>query len=228
MKIGFFGKLPSFGDFIYRNVAPELIQFFDNWLKQSLDVSMFQLGEHWHARYLHSPIWCFSFQAGVASPNAVTGLMMQSVDKAGRCYPFIVLCEAEQNVNMFAWSCAIDENHKKVEDFLISLLGQKDPNLEQVLEVLQSFYPESGDLNVASHPSLATYSSSEIGCFSDSVDQDFNQANEAFLEQLLALQQAKVTLWWMTGGVGIAPMYRYFSGMPPVDTFSSFLVEAGV
>ena len=59
MKIGYFGKLPGYGDFIQRNVSPEFVKQWDNWLLKSIESSRTQLGEQWRGSYFNSPIWRF-------------------------------------------------------------------------------------------------------------------------------------------------------------------------
>ncbi|GAA5217857.1 type VI secretion system-associated protein TagF [Corallincola platygyrae] len=58
-------------------------------------VSREQLNENWLEYYLSSPIWHFSFSAGVLGDNAVVGTMMPSVDGAGRHYPLSVVAQVE-------------------------------------------------------------------------------------------------------------------------------------
>lgn len=129
MKIGYFGKLPGYGDFINRNVSPALIKYWDNWILQSIDCSRGQLREHWKLKYFNSPIWRFVVSEGVYSDSSISGIMMPSVDKAGRCFPFIVVCQAESQVNSFIFARKIDELHEHAEEFVLELLEKISPIL---------------------------------------------------------------------------------------------------
>ena len=122
MKIGFFGKLPSYGDFIQRNVSPSLITIIDLWIIQSIEASRGQLKDNWQQQYFSSPIWRFVISKGLISEHCITGIMMPSVDRSGRCYPLTLICEMNQDVNPFTLARKIDAMHQEAEEFFLSLL----------------------------------------------------------------------------------------------------------
>ncbi len=47
MEVGFFGKLPSHGDFVRRRVADDFVAGWDSWLQQCLAQSRETLGDAW-------------------------------------------------------------------------------------------------------------------------------------------------------------------------------------
>lgn len=93
---GYYGKLPLRGDFIQRNVDPEFIQVWDGWLQNVITNSKEILGEHWLNYYLVSPIWRFYMRL----PNNSTycGLMLPSVDKVGRYFPFAIASQVDNTI----------------------------------------------------------------------------------------------------------------------------------
>jgi len=84
---GFFGKVPSHGDFVARRLPPGFLVPWDAWLQAGLAESRALLGEAWLPLYLNSPVWRFAFDAGVCGPQAWAGLVMPSVDRVGRYFP---------------------------------------------------------------------------------------------------------------------------------------------
>lgn len=90
MTIGFFGKVPSHGDFVGRGLPPAMHLPFDAWVQAGLRHSKADLGERWLAAWLVSPIWRFVLGAGVCGPQAWAGVMMPSMDRVGRCFPLVV------------------------------------------------------------------------------------------------------------------------------------------
>ena len=134
MKIGYFGKLPGYGDFIQRNVSPEFVKQWDNWVLKSIESSRVQLGEQWRGKYFNSPIWRFVISHKGLIEESVTGFMMPSVDKSGRCYPFTVVCQAEGLVNPFIFARETEVFHEAAEDFVLSLLDHERPDLEEIAE----------------------------------------------------------------------------------------------
>lgn len=88
---GFFGKLPSHGDFVTRRLPPGVRLCFDNWLQQGLVQSRIDLGEAWLPAWLGSPLWRFVIAAGVCGDQGWAGVMMPSHDRVGRCFPLTVM-----------------------------------------------------------------------------------------------------------------------------------------
>lgn len=90
-KAGFYGKLPGHGDFIYRDLPNHFIEVWDNWLQLFISASQEQIGEGWLDIYLTSPIWRFAFSEGVVDEQAWQGVVLPSVDRVGRYFPFSIV-----------------------------------------------------------------------------------------------------------------------------------------
>lgn len=84
---GAFGKIPSHGDFIRLDLPGSFIRAWDDWLQNGLVAARERLGDRWKDCYLSAPMWRFSLPAGMAGPQAVSGVLMPSVDRVGRQYP---------------------------------------------------------------------------------------------------------------------------------------------
>lgn len=85
---GWYGKLPFLGDFAGRRLPPSFVSTWDDWLQSVIYGGRSLLGEEWLTRYLNSPIWHFCLAPGVCGNNAWFGLLMSSVDRANRHFPF--------------------------------------------------------------------------------------------------------------------------------------------
>ncbi len=223
MKIGYFGKLPSYGDFIQRNVCPELVKHWDNWVLQSLSAAQQHLGEIWRDTYFNAPIWRFVLQQNVLSHSTVTGLIMPSVDKAGRCYPFTVICQIDAPINPFVLARKIDRLHEDAEDFVLSLLENSRPDLDEIKQVLSKTYAQLKPSDCQSANNKEPSSALELACISEIDSLDFELANESFLQLLLQQQDINISIWSMGNTDLCDPQTRYFSGLPPTDNYYSFL-----
>lgn len=89
-QTGIFGKLPAHGDFIYRNLPTRFINAWDSWLQGYVSSSQEQLGNDWLDVYLTSPIWRFALSSGVIDEKGWAGIILPSVDRVGRYFPFSV------------------------------------------------------------------------------------------------------------------------------------------
>jgi len=85
--LGFYGKIPSRGDFVRSGLPHAFIDPWDCWLQQRIAASREELGEAWTAAWLEAPIWSFALPPGICGPDSVLGLWMPSVDRVGRHFP---------------------------------------------------------------------------------------------------------------------------------------------
>ncbi len=92
---GWHGKLPALGDFASRRLDAAVIEAWDGWLAAGLLALRERDPAHWLQAYLDSPSWRFLLLPGVlpgaAGPQAWCGVLMPSVDRVGRYFPFTAL-----------------------------------------------------------------------------------------------------------------------------------------
>lgn len=85
--VGFFGKLPARGDFVRSALPREFTDPWDAWLEWAIAGTRAQMGDDWLPAFLESPVWRFALPAGLCGSRGVLGLMLPSVDRAGRYFP---------------------------------------------------------------------------------------------------------------------------------------------
>jgi len=86
-----YGKIPTLGDFINRGMPNRMVELWDEWLQESMSASREQLGEDWLDCYLESPVWYFALGAGCIDQRTWLGVLIPSVDRVGRYFPFSIL-----------------------------------------------------------------------------------------------------------------------------------------
>jgi len=86
-QCGLFGKLPARGDFVRAGLPRGFVQPWDDWLQLVIAGSRQQLGEKWLPAWMEAPIWHFALPAGMCGDDAVLGVWMPSIDRAGRHFP---------------------------------------------------------------------------------------------------------------------------------------------
>ena len=141
---GFFGKLPSHGDFVGRRLPPEVRQCLDDWLQRALVHSKAVLGPAWLATWGSSPIWRFVIGAGVCGEQAWAGVMMPSADRVGRCFPLLLLAAIDGTPALRACLTQHDGWFAALEEVALSALN-RDFSLERFdtgLSALNAAPPE--------------------------------------------------------------------------------------
>ncbi len=91
---GWHGKLPSLGDFASRRLDAAFIEAWDGWLSAGLLSLREAKPASWLAEYLASPSWRFLLMPGAlpgaSGGQAWAGVLVPSVDRVGRYFPFTV------------------------------------------------------------------------------------------------------------------------------------------
>jgi type VI secretion system ImpM family protein len=96
LKTGFYGKLPSNGDFLSRNLSHEITLSIDEWFQISMTQLRHRLPD-WSYFFNSSPSWFFLIPCNFFSSKAYAGYITPSIDRVGRCFPLIVIKEIHKD-----------------------------------------------------------------------------------------------------------------------------------
>lgn len=87
---GWFGKIPSLGDFATRRLPRTFVNPWDQWLSAELPEARFVLADAWTAIYEQAPISCFSLGLGTLDDQTWHGILVPSFDRVGRQFPLTI------------------------------------------------------------------------------------------------------------------------------------------
>jgi type VI secretion system protein ImpM len=154
---GYYGKLPMAGDFLRRRLSPEFTSAWDRWLQRIMVTARAHMGQaRWSAAYPSAPIWRFSIAQGLLGPGGAAGIVMPSLDKVGRQFPFCIA--AETDLSPLAANLALQPVADRLESLALAMLdeGAALTNLEGELATLPppamvdpEINPQTGSLWVA-------------------------------------------------------------------------------
>ena len=217
--IGLFGKLPAHGDFIQRNLPAGFINVWDEWLQHFVAGTKEQLADNWLDVYLTSPLWRFVLSEGVVDENSWAGIMIPSVDRVGRYYPFSIVKKLSQTVNPFEFIQQQSSWYKEIEDLALSALDG---------EVLLDDLVEALAVMEVTH--VSDYSRSGFNVESDGIqfDMEFEeQSSSSVYPLLLDATMTKMfqsySVWHTTGSNYVKPCLFTSQGMPSVQKMPSML-----
>jgi type VI secretion system protein ImpM len=117
-----FGKLPCVGDFCSHNMPTALCEALDNWLSEAMQLGQETHGDAWTRAYFQTPMHGFVLGKQALpelEDSLAVGVIMPSVDKAGRAFPF-VLMERLQAQNNLDERCAGIDQHALNEWFSLA------------------------------------------------------------------------------------------------------------
>ncbi|RKT46313.1 type VI secretion system-associated protein TagF [Thiocapsa rosea] len=218
---GFYGKLPSLGDFVSRRLPAELVQPWDLWLRECLVESRAQLGDSWLETYLTSPLWRFVLTPGVAGRSAWAGVLMPSVDRVGRYFPLTLACPLETGVDPLRILAAADW-FERAEAVMLSGLEE-----DRSVEDFDALTLELG-VPIDLLPGLAAAAAAgqvrsnawRIGAASPS---ELSAGCSTLLARALDQVFCAYSLWWSRGSEQVAPSFLACQGLPPTEGFSALL-----
>lgn len=226
MVVGFYGKLPSHGDFVSRSVADAFIDGWDRWLQASIGQSQRDLGDGWLDLFLTSPVWRFAFARGVVGSTAYAGILLPSVDRVGRYFPLTIVAELPagalpQIVSVAAggWYDLAESVARRALEQDVLDLGSLQTELHSSEQTLPADRLTATALAVTSgfpgNGALWRFGAdgeADMGCF------------HARLGAALAGESlAPLALWWSVGSEHVSPTVLMTRGLPPAATFQDFL-----
>jgi type VI secretion system protein ImpM len=218
-SIGLYGKLPTHGDFIQRNLPSGFVAEWDQWLQHYIAGAKEKIGTDWLDIYLTSPIWRFVFSDGVIDESRWAGILMPSVDQVGRYYPFSIATRLPEYINPFEFMAAQSNWYAEIEQLALRALDG-DFLLDELLDELSAV-----DLNMDS-----IYESNRGLLESYAMQIDFEYEEQSaysayphFLHALMLKLLSSYSVWTTAGSERVAPCLFSVQNLPSVAKLPAML-----
>ena len=230
IEVGFYGKLPSHGDFLRRRTSDAVVSVWDAWLQDALAASRVALGERWLDIYLTSPAWRFAAAPGACGAAPIAGVMVPSVDRVGRYFPLTVIAELPEHIDPVAAMTEAAYFFDRAERLVIQTLeadeidlSEFDGQVETLADVLE---PLCAPPPVLLEPSSAdVLSAGQEGGVHVPLGPP-SQLTPVLLQILshrLSGIYEPLTLWWTEGSGMVEPGCLFSKGLPHPDSFAALL-----
>ena len=222
---GFYGKIPSNGDFVSRHLPRTFVDPWDQWLQESISSSRQQLGDDWLNSYLIGPIWRFALSSSVCGDNAWVGLVMPSVDRVGRYFPLTLAVPVHDSCKLLDIADNAESWFVQAEDIALSALDQNN--------TLDAFNQDIINLAVPSHFSNSSTDQAgnlpEPGLTGDywriamTQPEPLSANLSPLMEQILRQRFPELTVWWTSGSEQVEASVLICNKLPPAQGFSALL-----
>ncbi|MEQ1759515.1 MAG: type VI secretion system-associated protein TagF [Vicinamibacterales bacterium] len=231
LVVGFYGKLPSHGDFLRRRVPDGFIDRWDPWLQECLLESRNILGDRWQNVYLESPVWRFSCAAGVLAEQSVLGLTAPSIDRVGRCFNLTLVAPLPEGVDAFLAVRACEGFFARAEALALETLAADRIDVNEFDRQVAAL----GDTLVHLRPhDMAAAAAAEVlegtGATRWRIGLD---ALSGFDEVLGGLGAARLhalydplVAMWTEGSQYVEPSFLVGRGLPAPDNFAALMTGA--
>lgn len=216
---GLFGKLPAHGDFIHRNLPSDVMNTWDEWLQHFIASSREQMGEEWLNIYLTSPVWRFVFSSGVLDNNCWAGMMIPSVDRVGRYFPFTVLTKLPSGFNPLEFLPQNSAWFDQIENVLIDAL-ETELTVDDIMQSIDSFQINV-DNAYEKNQAVSGNSSQVIKMISN---MDLPHSLYSFLlDASLRKAHSSYSVWATQGSERVEPCLFSVQGLPAIDGIPAML-----
>jgi type VI secretion system protein ImpM len=194
-ELGFYGKLPSYGDFIQKRLPQDFTNPWHEWLQSGLMAIRESDPDGWLSFYLNCPAWSFVLNAGICGEQAVAGVTIPSVDKVGRYFNFTMAVMLPEGTSATTFAITHGSWMSDLCDLVISVLDE-EMDQDQIENAIRE---RSAELSIdMANPALLDEGEDFLR-----VSHEFNVANDEraahLLHQLLCARLQNYGLWWHEG-----------------------------
>jgi type VI secretion system protein ImpM len=229
MQVGFYGKLPSHGDFLRRRVSDAFVDTWDAWLRESLAASQTALGGRWLDVYLTSPAWRFACAAGACGPLPVIGVVAPSVDQVGRYFPLTLVAELSSDVNLVSAAWSAEGFFQRAEHLVIETLATERVDFDRFDQGVMALEQELGAVAV---PPALVLDAEASAILTDTPrawrmplggSSDVRTAFEQLLWMHLEAKYRPLVLCWTDGSAVVEPSCLIMKGLPEPSFYPALL-----
>ncbi len=230
IEVGFYGKLPSHGDFLRRRVSEAFVSVWDGWLQQCIAASRSALGDSWLDVYLTSPAWRFACAPGTFGAATIAGLMVPSVDRVGRYFHLTIVAELPEGLSVMTAATEGADFFDSAERLVVETLATEQVDFDSFDERVVKLGSELEAL--AAQPRVIL-DSPAAGILSGDSQMGWQipigsapQLGTAFAQVLgdhLSTLYEPLVLWWSDGSSMVAPSCLISRGLPTPDAFTALL-----
>lgn len=221
---GYFGKIPTQGDFMSRRLPRQFIELWDGWLQQGLSKSQKQLKDQWLDKYLNCPVWWFGLSAGLCDDNDWLGVIIPSVDRVGRYFPLTIAAPFPPVASAYFAMVQADEWMRKVENIALYALNEQFD-----LQHFHDLLDDLGDPNEYCAPpplfnaKLNAMLSQTLWRFSAHDPLTTNMELTFVNEQLIKGQNENYSIWKNGQAKSFVQSTLLCRNLPAPDTFAALL-----
>lgn len=215
---GVYGKLPTHGDFIQRNLSAAFVTPWDEWLQHFVAGAQEKMGGDWLDIYLTSPIWRFALSPGVVDEDRWAGILMPSVDQVGRYFPFTVVLKLPPEHNPMEFLGSQAAWYEQVEQLALNALDGELP-LDELVDALAAIECRPASAYVATGERFDSFAL-HIGI---DAEASLASAYPALLDALLVKLASSYSVWSTAGSERVAPCVFGVQGLPPVSKLPAML-----
>jgi type VI secretion system protein ImpM len=219
-ELGFYGKLPTYGDFITRRMPKDFQHAWHEWVATSIGAAREAMPDDWRTYYLNCPAWKFVIGAGLCGEQAVAGVTIPSVDKVGRYFNFTLAALLPHGIRTLSLVNSQQDWFASVEEMALRTLDEEmdQDQLDIGLEAISSstVFPQSPGIDFEEGAGHFRSMASSMGTTIDQL--------EGMLHNLVAQRFPDHSFWWHDGSANTPAQILCCEGLPNGERYLAMLV----
>ncbi|MDX2416794.1 MAG: type VI secretion system-associated protein TagF [Xanthomonadales bacterium] len=220
-ELGFYGKLPTYGDFIQKRLPQDFINPWHEWLQSGMLAVREHEPENWLSYYLNCPAWCFVLGAGICGSQPVAGVTIPSVDKVGRYFNFPMASILPEETEPASFASSHYQWVLDIKDLALEIL---DEELDQ----------QSIEEAITSNSLELSYSPGPRANFENEADQLrvvypedtlIKEQLPGLLHHMILRDQNIYGLWWHKGSSQVSAQTVICANMPSTTSYLGLMMD---
>lgn len=224
IDLGFYGKLPTYGDFIQKRLPTDFINPWHEWLQSGMVTCRERDPEGWMSYYLNCPAWSFVLAAGVCGQQPVAGVTIPSVDRVGRYFNFTMASILPDEIAPAVFAGNYGDWLAGLENLTLSILEEEmdqdgiEAAINQLAAELHWRLPLQRQYSTG--PDHQKVSFVEAG--------DVQQMVPELMHGMLIGNQERYGLWWHNGSSQVSAQLLSCANMPAGDVYLGLMMDDDV
>jgi len=224
IDLGFYGKLPAYGDFIQKRLPTDFVNPWHEWLQSGMMACRERFPDGWMTFYLNCPAWSFVLSAGLCGEQAVAGVTIPSVDRVGRYFNFTMASILPGEISPAVFAGTHGDWLADLENLALSVL-EEEMNQDGIEDAINRLSAELNWIPTAN----TTYSS---GAEHEKVLSEGSSGVRELLPEMLhkriTTEHARYGLWWHHGSSQVSAQLVSCATMPPADIYLGLMMNEDV
>jgi type VI secretion system protein ImpM len=223
-ELGFYGKLPTYGDFIQKRLPQDFINPWHEWLQANMLAVREKEPENWLTYYLNCPAWCFVLSGGICGSQPIAGVTIPSVDRVGRYFNFTIASILPEETEPASFASSQCPWLMNIKDLALEIL---DEDMDQQ-SIEKSITSQSLELSYKPGPRATFENGHDQLRVVYPEDTLIDQQLPGLLHNMILRDQNRYGLWWHKGSSQVSAQTIACENMPSTSTYLGLMMDEDI
>ena len=221
VELGFYGKLPTYGDFIQKRLPTDFINPWHEWLQAGMMACRERDPDGWMSYYLNCPAWSFVLAGGICGQQPVAGVTIPSVDRVGRYFNFTMASILPAEVNPAVFASNQSEWLEGLENLALSVLEEEmdQDGIEGSINEL------AAELNWEPTSRASFSGGPDYARVVPDNSTGVSSMLSGLLDKLITREHERYGLWWHHGSSQVGAQLVSCATMPSGEIYLGLMMD---